>query len=148
MLSLNIEFNDFNDLIAFVQALQTGSSILSKQTKAEEQAVAEPAKSEERVVVQVQGTAQEQKRRSRKTTPEAVGVAEVQAPPSPPNTGKAEVTEADVQEVFKSVFDDKGISIARDLLSRYGAKRLGEVKPERYAEFFEHAKRVLAGEAV
>lgn len=154
MLNLNIQFNGFNDLAGFIQALQVGSSTLSKQVKQEETAKpAEPkeAPTEKEALATPGKPEAPAPRRGRppKNPPQAQEAPKV-AEPAPATTepSPTEVNEADVQKALEQVFNEKGMNTARDLLSRYGAKRLGELKHEKYGEFAEHAKRVLAGEPV
>lgn len=151
MLNLNIQFNGFNDLAAFIQTLQVGSSTLSKQVKAQE--AAKPAEAKEAPPEVAPPAPQaEQKRRGRPPKEQLKPAAETptaQDPtPAPAEPAKGEVTEADVQKALEEVFNTKGMNTARDLISRYGVKRLAELKREKYAEFVGHAKKVLAGEPV
>ena len=53
----------------------------------------------------------------------------------------------DATKALASVFETHGMSTAQDLLARYGAKRLRDVKPETYAKFIEHAAKVVADKA-
>lgn len=69
---------------------------------------------------------------------------EEEAPP-PPAEG---VTAAEVQAILEQVFEKKGMPAARDILFRYGAQRVRELKPESYADFVSAAQRVLDGEMV
>lgn len=70
------------------------------------------------------------------------------AQPAPQILTKAELSELEAQHALEEVFHAKGMPVAKDLLSRYGVKRLGELKRDSYAEFIGHAKRVLTGEPV
>lgn len=149
MLNLNIQFNGFNDLAAFIQTLQTGSSVLSKQLKEEPKPEPQAGPPE---VAPTPPQAEKRRGRSPKSAapaPETPNTgAQDPTPPAPAEPVKAEVNEADVQKALEEVFNTKGMPTARDLLSRYGVKRLAELKREKYAEFVDHAKKVLAGEPV
>lgn len=68
-----------------------------------------------------------------------------QAPPPPAAEPLAQPTVEQAREALDKVFTAKGINTARDLLSRYGAKRVAEIKPEYFAKFIDHAEKVLAG---
>jgi len=54
-------------------------------------------------------------------------------------------TQEEVQALFEKVFNQKGMKTGRDLLSRYGIKRMPELPKEMYGEFAQHAKTVLEG---
>jgi hypothetical protein len=86
----------------------------------------------------------------------AVPIAAVAAPipaegdkPQPSGTlsGAAapSATQEEVQALFEKVFNQKGMKTGRDLLSRYGIKRMPELPKEMYGEFAQHAKTVLEG---
>lgn len=54
---------------------------------------------------------------------------------------------ADAQAAVAKLFEAKGLAAAMDVLSRYGAKAVRELKPEQYAPFIADVDRVLAGGA-
>lgn len=63
------------------------------------------------------------------------------------STSADEVTyEGHVKPAILQIAKDKGRDVVAALLSRFGASKGPEVKPEHYADFHKDALRVLAGE--
>lgn len=67
--------------------------------------------------------------------PEAPAVIEGEV--LPPTTS---LTHDDLREVLKRVSADHGLEASRQLLARFGAARLGDVEPSKFAEFIDVAK--------
>lgn len=75
-------------------------------------------------------------------------LAAASEPESIPPATVAPATQADAQKVLEKLFAMKGLEVARQAMSRFGANRMRDMKPEHYAEFVKHAEGVLAGGAV
>lgn len=71
------------------------------------------------------------------TTPAAVAavVADAASTPKP----------EDAQKAMEALFNAKGITVAQDLLKRFGVARVRELKPEQLAEFIKDANATIAG---
>lgn len=54
-------------------------------------------------------------------------------------------TQGDAQAALEKLFSAKGMEICREVMSRYGVQRLKDMKSEQYADFIQHAEKVLAG---
>ena len=61
---------------------------------------------------------------------------------SAPNNEPA-VTIEDCRARLEKLFDAKGIVAAQDVLSRFGVKRAGDMKPEQYADFIQHVNEQI-----
>jgi len=60
-------------------------------------------------------------------------------------TGAAAPTLDDLQKGIELVFNQKQVEVCMGLLSRFGAKRVRDLKPEQYAEFAEKVQSTLDG---
>lgn len=88
-----------------------------------------------------------------RTTKKAAAPAETKSPPpltsvdSTPVAAApaAPITKEKAQAVLEDVFAAKGIEAARDLLKHFKVKRLQDLSADRFPEFIEKAKVVVAG---
>lgn len=69
-------------------------------------------------------------------------------PPLESGSGAAAHTVKDLLEAIGKVFNTKGLPVALQVLSRFGANTYRDIKPEQYAEFIKHAVFVSEGGAV
>ncbi len=74
-------------------------------------------------------------------------VAEKQTTAPAPLLEPAKVTLEDVQKKVEAVFEARGMTTARDLLSRFGVQKVRDLLPAAYADLVAHADKVLAGAA-
>jgi len=127
--SLNFEFDSNEAAEAFLRQVRERAAQVAQPEQPEQPA--EPPKAK--------------RGRKPKAQPEPV-VQETQVPAEgqSPTTASKE----DAQAALEKVFAAKGLATTRDLLGRYGVRRLQDMPAEKYAEFVSHAERVLAGEAV
>jgi hypothetical protein len=82
--------------------------------------------------------------------PEVAPAAPAAAPEVAPEVAPAApeapaATQADAQTALEKLFNAKGVEAAMGVLSRFGAGRLRELKPEMYGEFVAKCNAVLAG---
>ena len=78
-------------------------------------------------------------------TPDPADAPAASAPQ--PEVAAAAASEDEAKSAMEALYDALGVSVARETLSRFGVKRVGELLPEQRAEFIAKAKAVIGGEA-
>ena len=63
----------------------------------------------------------------------------------PQSAPGASATIEQAREALTDLFTARGLATAQEVMSRYGAKRLQDMKPEQFGAFAEHARGVIAG---
>ena len=77
-----------------------------------------------------------------KATAPVAATPETVAPATPAATAP---TLDDLQKGIEAVFNQKQVEVCMGLLSRFGVKRVRDLKPEQYAEFSEKVQATLDG---
>lgn len=81
------------------------------------------------------------------TEPSKAGEAATSSSTTAQPSGGVASQEA-AQTAMEKIYDAKGMDTARDVLARFGAKRVRDLKPEQRAEFIAKVDAVIAGAPV
>ena len=143
------EFDTTSDAIAF---LMRPNAAPAPQSDGAPAIVAPAAAPESRGRGRPAGVT-DSKPRKRRNQPEAPAVtpapettaAAAPGEPAAQSAPGASATIEQAREALTDLFTAKGLATAQEVMSRYGAKRLQDMKPEQFAIFAEHARGVIAG---
>lgn len=121
-MKITAEFNSINEVVDFINTFGT---------KAGNQITIDGAKVGSKIKEKITSPVKEVGKREMKVEKEAEGVKEVK------------VTKEQVREVFSKLIKAGKQKEAKELTSKYGASKVGEIKEEDYAAILKDAEELL-----